>query len=404
MGKKRLTLILTLLAGGGVLLFVMMLGAREPQYEGKGLSAWLEDLRQNPPRAGVYNPAVDALREMGTNAVPYLVNLLQAKDSRIKIAAAYLPWWQRWTGFDFQWAHEKRSAALRGIRVLGPKARGAIPMLAEQMSGDSIAAGHRAQEVAYTLSEVGEEAIPVLEAALTNPNQLSRCAAIMALGRFTSRGDVVVPILIPMLKSGSVMERSAAADALEEFPEQAEVIVPALMGCLEDRNETMRQNAARVLVGFGEKAKPAFPLLLKRAGSGGYNESITMTGALMKIDLEVTISCLVKDPESRGTNVRRGPAWRLKVAGKDGIVAMLALIKCLEDENDTVRLNAWVALQEIGGQPDIVVPALTKKLKDSDAQVRKIAAVALGAIGERSKAAMPNFLKLIEANKDNKLK
>src|SRR5947209_18763264 len=49
----------------------------EPTYEGRTLSDWLQDL-SNTPAGRKYAPAARAFREMGTNAVPFLLMRLEA--------------------------------------------------------------------------------------------------------------------------------------------------------------------------------------------------------------------------------------------------------------------------------------------------------------------------------------
>src|SRR5688572_26702845 len=59
--------------------------ASEPSYEGKPLSAWLREI-SNPheqrDEKGV--KAINVIRAMGTNALPSLMRMLQARDSQFK--------------------------------------------------------------------------------------------------------------------------------------------------------------------------------------------------------------------------------------------------------------------------------------------------------------------------------
>src|ERR1700722_4378595 len=81
MGKKRRILFSALL--------VMLLGGfawwlllpSEPSYQGKPLSAWLQEYRVD--RMG--SPDADeAVRHIGTNAIPALLQMLRASDSPLK--------------------------------------------------------------------------------------------------------------------------------------------------------------------------------------------------------------------------------------------------------------------------------------------------------------------------------
>src|SRR5216683_355540 len=78
MGKKRgllFALLFVALAGGVVW---MLSPPAEPVYQGKPLRAWLNDLY---PWSGDTNEAAFvAFREMGANAIPMLLKIIQSGD------------------------------------------------------------------------------------------------------------------------------------------------------------------------------------------------------------------------------------------------------------------------------------------------------------------------------------
>ncbi|MBI3850319.1 MAG: hypothetical protein HY298_08530 [Verrucomicrobia bacterium] len=56
---------------------------REPKYQGKTLTAWL---KVGGHGEGLEDkPAIEAVRKMGTNAIPFLLDMVRAKDSRFKL-------------------------------------------------------------------------------------------------------------------------------------------------------------------------------------------------------------------------------------------------------------------------------------------------------------------------------
>ena len=61
---------------------------REPVYQGKSLSFWLQGYIQGGSYIGVWpEPEVDeAVRQIGTNAIPALLHMLRAHDSKLKLA------------------------------------------------------------------------------------------------------------------------------------------------------------------------------------------------------------------------------------------------------------------------------------------------------------------------------
>src|SRR6266581_685504 len=82
--KKATYIVLLFLVGVlGIGVAWRVLPAREPIYHGKPLSAWLEDL--NSTSLYTQDTAKAAIRDMGTSAVPALVQVLRARDSRLKL-------------------------------------------------------------------------------------------------------------------------------------------------------------------------------------------------------------------------------------------------------------------------------------------------------------------------------
>jgi hypothetical protein len=65
---------------------------REPEYQGKGLRTWLSEARweSNWEARG---RAEAAIRHIGTNAIPKLLEMLRQKDS--PLTSKLIPWWGR---------------------------------------------------------------------------------------------------------------------------------------------------------------------------------------------------------------------------------------------------------------------------------------------------------------------
>ena len=84
MKRGRAIALVVLLAVIATVVAFIALRPREPVYEGKRLSEWLRDLDDNTLAADSRNRAVDAVRQIGTNCVPTLVDMLQSSDSWLK--------------------------------------------------------------------------------------------------------------------------------------------------------------------------------------------------------------------------------------------------------------------------------------------------------------------------------
>src|SRR5688572_24262698 len=79
---RRKVLGLTLLLLAGVALLCLALRPREPVFDGRPLSVWLQELgSENSVKA---NRAREAVKAMGTNALPTLIHLLGTRESFLK--------------------------------------------------------------------------------------------------------------------------------------------------------------------------------------------------------------------------------------------------------------------------------------------------------------------------------
>src|SRR4051812_22980361 len=90
-GRKKILIVVVLLliaAIGGVI--CMALPPREPSYNGQPLSYWLARCEETGPiSADIKDPKArecrEAIRHIGTNAIPFLLRMLRAKDSALKL-------------------------------------------------------------------------------------------------------------------------------------------------------------------------------------------------------------------------------------------------------------------------------------------------------------------------------
>src|ERR1700722_3888512 len=124
---KRLRLILILFAvillGCVALLFT---GPTEPSYHGKTLTEWLA---QSEGASKWDEESDQAIHQIGANAIPTLLRLVEAHDGAIKSKCADLLNHQKLIHVHLRTAFEKRSFAKRGFFLLGTNAMAAIPGL-----------------------------------------------------------------------------------------------------------------------------------------------------------------------------------------------------------------------------------------------------------------------------------
>ncbi|MBI3874434.1 MAG: HEAT repeat domain-containing protein [Verrucomicrobia bacterium] len=221
----------------------------EALYEGKPLRYWLEheDIVK----------AKEVMSHSGTNAIPQLMEMLQAKDGRLMekflVVKGKLP-------FDFPIEHAelKRDRALAGFTLLGSNAAPTIPTLSNLLKTTELRT-----EASMALGWIGAPARPVLEPALTNANWQIRMSCASSLGLGESNNAWAVPMLVACLKDNHRAVRYVAARSLGDIRSISAVTIPALIDSLDDQEATVRWAAAESLGKFGAQATNAVPKLIQ---------------------------------------------------------------------------------------------------------------------------------------------
>jgi hypothetical protein len=229
-----LVVLLVILAGVSVW---QGLREREPLYEGKRLSSWLQAYRLCG-LAGVetwqvraeQQMADEAVRKAGTNALPTLLRMLRAKDSALKVKLMGLAQRQHFIRITYTPAEELNYQASCAFGVLRAKGQSAVPALME-IADKNIS--HDSQWYAITaLAFVGmsaKEVIPSLSRWAIDADSRVRLYAVNALGEIRAEPDRVVPILTNALRDPDSGVQTHAAMALGKFGPNAKLAVPALV-------------------------------------------------------------------------------------------------------------------------------------------------------------------------------
>lgn len=152
--------------------------AKEPGYQGRRLTEWLSDCSVYPPNGvgeypRAFNPRVraasHAVKEIGTNAIPVLLNLLQAGDSTegLKIKLNVLLDRQSIIRFRFRPGYDYRNLAVFGFEILNKEAAPAVPALIGLLNCEHPMARI---DVIYALGKIGPAAKEAVPALLTHLN------------------------------------------------------------------------------------------------------------------------------------------------------------------------------------------------------------------------------------------
>lgn len=253
--KNRLGQCAVILSAG-LLCRIMVCAAPavEPEYQGKALSEWLavEDREARQ----------EAIREIGTNGLPVLVDLVSvAEKNRRKVAGqikskdikdALL-------GRKPEYREAVRGMAVDAFAILGTNAEPAVPQLSQRLHSDP----DGQLEITRALLRVGPRGFAVLTNVVNNPNDAARNTVIWAIGEDRS-GDTtaITRILVGVLNDPDWANRGNAARFL--VGRDAQLAVPALISVLEKNKDDIYtvEGAAQALAGYGPAAKAAVPTLL----------------------------------------------------------------------------------------------------------------------------------------------
>jgi hypothetical protein len=251
MRKRRL--ILGILAAGNLAaLLIAFATPHEPTYKGETLTAWLEKMPQDEPevQAAVRsmgskavpwlvawvangeekwilyeykvraqaNPKVDAVvRITGSRAIPQLLAWIDSDDQKWKAnlrLKAYPILKRLGFGGNPRWRTDlKPSAAMKAFSWIGPDGRRAVPQLSNILHRTAFP--NSVCLAGNALSYLGQDGLPTIAAAITNP--ASRCKSLcitIAAEELRPYAPQFVPPLIQALNDTNARVAARAANVL----------------------------------------------------------------------------------------------------------------------------------------------------------------------------------------------
>ncbi len=226
-------------------------GPREPVFEGRTLTSWLDHHVASSDARPPYNSpgwkkADEALRAIGTDGIPTLLQMIRAKDPpRMVLEMLATARRHGLTHRDYRYAEPRQREAEYAFRVLGTNAASAVP-----------------------------ELIRIYRANISPSSQMY---AALSLGNIGRVAQAALPTLIENFTHTNKEVRFYAVSAVMSIGGQPDVVIPALTGALKDPNVHVRWNALSGLSRFGGRARPAVPEILNMLDDPGMvgNDSIT---------------------------------------------------------------------------------------------------------------------------------
>jgi len=296
--KKWRAGLLVILASAAIGALLYVSRTNEPAYHGQTLSQWLSDI-ENARDDEAAEPANGAVRQIGTNAIPDLLSMMRAEDSKLKetimtVLARLHIYRNRIAD-----ASGKHLRALFGFQALGSQASSAIPELKGLMNNPKIV--HFA---AAALVNINPDGVQAATSGLQNTNALVRRETAGVLGtmgivRFTTnatparmallraQAEFAVPPLIRALNDSDEMTRARAATSLGLLGQKPEIAVPALIKNLQETNGwRVPASAAKGLSRFGTNAVAALPALKAIAEHRDSHVRESVAGAIQSIETQ----------------------------------------------------------------------------------------------------------------------
>ena len=227
----------------------------QPHYQGRSLTAWLDELSsgQFEDRAR----ATNAIRAIGTNALPVLLALLREEDSLP--ASRFIDFLRRQSFLRLGLRHpsERYGQVALGFRVLGPLAAPAGPELERILTN-----GPARISAAFCLATIGPDNLPIFLRGLDSLDPDTLMGSIAAIAELHKAAQPAAPKLLRLAQARDPRVRRLALFTLGNIGPDPSNAVPLFISCLRDGDSRVRVQAAHALGVLGPRARSATPALL----------------------------------------------------------------------------------------------------------------------------------------------
>ena len=226
---KRRKIVVGITGAGISAVVLFMLLTREPVYDGKSVTLWLEDLSHNDSK--VRKEAQSVLVKAGPEIVPHLVSALKRKDSAF--SRVYISLREQMPMFIVERMPSPMDKAIyryNAANILsefGPSAKSAAPQLQRLLTDEDEDVRFAAAAALGSIGPDAREAIPGLLALTRSSNAHCRVNAGWALWSIDPTGHTATATRI---LTGALMEEGTpginATDMLVEMEQVAMAVSP----------------------------------------------------------------------------------------------------------------------------------------------------------------------------------
>lgn len=316
-----------------------------------------------------------ALGQIGKDAVPSLIPLLDDPDANVRYYAV--------------WA----------LGQIGPNAGDALPAIQKALRDSD---GDVRRKAVFALGRVKPTAalgIPALTAAFEDDDVEVRAAAVDALAAY---GPAAVPALRRTIRQATKLEpRRLAVLALTRIGPAAHDALPELRPLFSNSNSGLADEAAAALATLGKPAIPTLaeslrtdpvdPVAQVARGLGSpwamlaawhdypeqHRRALRSLGKIGPDALDQIVIAL----HSPNGDIREQAAGVLGAIGFRDRRVLVPLVEAMRDPEAGVRHQAGWALKELAPEPRILMPGLTRAMRDERPDIRFNAIAFLGQLG-----------------------
>ena len=334
--NSRVRLLLLGLAFGISIAAILWVGRsavsprEEPLYQGKTLSYWVTRAGRVEEYNGAPEDAVAAIRAIGPNAVPFLLEWMpHRKPQRPVFAERFSQLFSRW----FSNPNTKQGPSWDCVEIawwaLGSDGRTAIPTLARIMNQPRRTMDDYSvwTESAEAISYLGPDAIiPMLTVATNMHGQHELWELLHNFQNLGTNGAPAVPALIHWAHDPDYWVRDGVVSALGGIGQRPDLAVPILLTALHDSNSMVRRDAAEALGAFANDSETVLPQLIKTLNDSDWEARGGALTGLGKIRNrpETVVPLIVPYLFNNNPVIQRSAAYALRDLGSEaGFSALL---------------------------------------------------------------------------------
>lgn len=346
--------------------------------------------------------SVNCLRQLGSEAVPAMIDGLQSNDSERQLdalrvlalvgdeASSAIPDLER---LAKQGAGEVRNTALTTLASAGAKPDIVAPLAETALSSGEPKTREAGAAALAQLGPGARRAIPSLINGLkdNDPSVAASCAR--ALGKCGNAGGSAAGPLVDALQRTEPQVHEAVVGAIGELGAVARSAVPALTKLLPNTKPPFQKSIVASLGAMGASASAALPELEKNLTCDDADTRAACVTAMAQIETNKgrKVEMLKTALDDHAQVVRVAAIEELGKLGRAAEPAAEKLYALTESSTEREQ-----ALEVLAGMQIRSVPLLVRALGNSDPYVRQYAAQRLGELGKDAEEAAPELRKLLD--------